>query len=139
MLADVLTKVDEISLDADENFAFMSYILYLYKFSWDSISALIGENCSTNKAIANNISKLFIGCASHRFNLAVQLIMVEEEELLSQINCLMSKLEKLLLGEKLLKLMPLRPLTRNSTRWSLTFEIIARYARVQELFKTWIP
>ena len=85
-----------------------------------------------NKAIANRACVPLIGCASHRFNLAVQDLLSEEEAALSKVNHLMVKLGTLLLGAKLRKLTPLRPKTRNMTRWSSSFEMILRYVRLRE-------
>ena len=110
----------------------MTYVLGVFKCSWDDVTALIGENCATNKSNANMACIPLIGCASHRFNSAVQRIMGKEEELLEKINRLMSKLKTLLLGAKLLQLTPLRPITRDTTRWSSTFDIISRYVRLRE-------
>ena len=86
----------------------------------------------TNKSIANKACRPLTGCASHRFNLAVQRIMGKEEELREKINRLMSKLKKLLSGAKLFQLTPLRPITRNTTRWISTFDMISRYVRLRE-------
>ena len=44
----------------------------LYNKSMNCVTALIGDNCETNKAIAN-LNIPMIGCYSHKFNLAVKL------------------------------------------------------------------
>ena len=45
---------------------------------------IIADNCNTNKAVAKQLDKLFIGCASHRFNLAVKDIIGTEESLVGK-------------------------------------------------------
>eukprot|EP00171_Calliarthron_tuberculosum_P022692 IDg22692t1 len=88
---------DESSLGAEEHVKFLHYILGMY-----------------NKTV-NNVVCL-IGCASHRFNLAVNGILKDHEDFLSTINALMGKLKGLLLGAKLRDLTQLVPRSRNITR-----------------------
>lgn len=126
---------DECHLNAEEHVKFITYILGLYEKTWDDVCCIIGDNCNTNKAVANNASVALIGCASHRFNLAVQDLLAEEEMLISKINCLMVKLRTLLLSAQLLKLTPLRPKTRNTTRWSSSFEMVSRYMLIKEFLR----
>lgn len=123
---------DECHLDAQEHVKFITYVLELYGKSWDNVICLIGDNCNTNKAVANNASVPLVGCASHRFNLAVQDILREEETCIAKIHSIMVKLRTLLLSAKLLKLTPLRPKTRNATRWSSAFDMLVRYDRLRE-------
>ncbi len=63
---------DETSLDTDEHFNFLTYILEVYQKSWSNVDALIGDNCKTNKAPSFKTKKPLIGCSSHRFNLAIR-------------------------------------------------------------------
>lgn len=63
---------DEEKLDANEHLQFTSFVLSLFGNNWGNVCALIGDNCSTNKAFSRTAGRKFIGCASHRFNLAMQ-------------------------------------------------------------------
>lgn len=54
------------SSKADEHVSFTTYVLGVCKCSWD-VTALIGDNCATNRSIANEAGQLLIGCASTRF------------------------------------------------------------------------
>ena len=72
-----------------------------------------------------------VGCASHRFNLAVQQhLNPEYTALLLKINSLMTKLKTLKLSGKLRKLTPLRPVCSNKTRWSSVFTMVKRYKEI---------
>lgn len=44
--------------------------LEYYERSSDSLLFLVGDNCSTNRALATRLSVPLVGCASHRLNLA---------------------------------------------------------------------
>ena len=63
-----------------------------------NVCCITGDNLSTNKRISDISRTPLIGCASHRFYLAVQSILSEEEELLSHIARIMNKLKCLLLS-----------------------------------------
>ena len=73
-----------------------------------------------------------MGCSSHRFNLAVNDVLVEYKEILSKIIRLMIKLKTLLLTAKLRQLTPLWPKILNVSRWSSAFEMMHRYIRIRE-------
>eukprot|EP00171_Calliarthron_tuberculosum_P003101 IDg3101t1 len=123
---------DETSLATNEHFEFLSYILGVYGKSWSNVSCLVGDNVNCNKSLANKAKIPFIGCASHRFNLAMRVVLNDDEELISKINTIMVKLRGLLLGAKLRRLTSIRPKIRNTTRWSSTHDMIVRYVRIRE-------
>ena len=68
-----------------------------------------------------------IGCASHRLNLAVNKYLQPFEPMLSKIHSIMLKLKSLKRSANLRKKTPLRPILRNKTRWSSTFEMLKRF------------
>lgn len=71
-----------------------------------------------------------VGCPSHGFNLAVGMVLRDDEDLLEKINKPMHKLKKLTLNAKLLKATVYRPKTRNVTRWWCSFEMLKRYTQI---------
>ncbi|EGZ29073.1 hypothetical protein PHYSODRAFT_284383 [Phytophthora sojae] len=73
-----------------------------------------------------------VGCASHRLNLAVQADMASHEEDLAVVQALMVKLRTLTQSAKLRLKTPLRPVIRQDTRWSSTFEMVRRYLQLLE-------
>ena len=65
----------ETSFRASDHFGFIEWVLGLYGKSLDNVVAVIGDNVSTNQALADMCKKPLIGCASHRFNLAMKKIL----------------------------------------------------------------
>ena len=53
--------------------------------TWDNVVCLMGDNCSTNKAMADRAHKPFIGCHSHRLNLAVKEFMIPHQAILQKV------------------------------------------------------
>lgn len=102
---------------------FLEFVLEVYDLTWESVVALIGDNCNTNKALANRIEKQLIGCASRRYNVV--------DNHIETVNEIMKKLKTLNAAAKLRKRTPLRARTRNETRWSSTFEMLLRYRKLK--------
>lgn len=59
---------DETTQDVDEHISFMEFVLGVFGKYLDGFRALIGDNCSTNRAIANKIQRPVIGCSSYHFS-----------------------------------------------------------------------
>lgn len=59
-----------------------SFVPLINGNSRNDIVALICDNCTTNKGFLKSIGCVFIGCASHHFNLAVRNVLKEQEELI---------------------------------------------------------
>jgi hypothetical protein len=108
-----------------------------YDKSLSSIGYLIGDNCSTNKALANTLNVPLIGCASHRLNLACKLIISEEESLLQKVASLMKLLSTKKRRARLRTLTNLRPKQRMAVRWSADYEIIKRYFELSPFIMAW--
>ncbi|EGZ04635.1 hypothetical protein PHYSODRAFT_292782 [Phytophthora sojae] len=93
---------------------------------------LVADNCTVNRRLATLMSVPLVGCASHRLNLAVQADMASHEEDLAAVQALMVKLRTLTKSAKLRLKTPLRPVIRQDTRWSSTFEMVRRYHQLLE-------
>ncbi|KUF88703.1 hypothetical protein AM588_10001926 [Phytophthora nicotianae] len=122
---------DEEDLGAQSLFDLIADTLSTYNKPWESVLFMIGDNCSVNQAIGRKIGALpFIGCASHRFQLAVKDFLAEEEVLLAKIHALMKHLSTIKCRAALRKVTPLAPVLRNATRWSSTFNMVERYVKL---------
>ena len=66
---------DETEYGAVSQASFIVDTVEAYNRNKDSILFLVGDNTNTNPATAAKLGVPFIGCASHRFNLAVQVIL----------------------------------------------------------------
>ncbi len=124
----------ESKLDACEDYQFVGYILDLYGLSWDNVVCLIGDNCNTNRSIANLSNLPLIGCAWHRFQLTLWDIINTEAELIEKVHKVMVKLISLLLSPKLRRYTPLRPKSSNRTRWSSTYAMLKRHVTISVFF-----
>jgi hypothetical protein len=123
---------EEDSLDAMQHIQHLEYLLRFYGKWWENVSALIGDNCATNIRIASLAKCYFVGCSSHRFNLAVQDFLKSYADLLDNLNSLMAKLKNLIPAGKLRKHTLLKAKTRNLTRWSSTHDMVKRYFSIRE-------
>lgn len=129
--------VSEDDFSATSHKEFITWVIEsIYKKRVHCISFLCGDNCSTNKALATSMSIPLVGCASHRFNLAVQSYLKQYEQILNRVHELMKKLTTLKQAAKLRTRTTLRPVSRNATRWSSTFEMILRYFRIKDFIDT---
>ncbi|KAG2814668.1 hypothetical protein PC129_g19071 [Phytophthora cactorum] len=73
-----------------------------------------------------------MGCASHRYNLAVNRYLAAYEPELATLNQLMVKLRHCNNAAELSKFTDLKPIKRNVTHWSSTFEMVLRYKRIRD-------
>jgi len=120
--------LDESDFSAASHFEFIQFVLEeVYQKTLSNVICLVGDNCSTNKALADLCGKPLVGCAAHRFNLAVQKYLSGHDVLLTKVNELMTKLRTLKNAAKLRMLSPLRPRLRCATRWTGTFAMIERF------------
>ena len=82
------TLPDKTNQNALNYIEFIKNTLRIYNKSLNNVLFLVGDNCSTNLSVANKVQKPFIGCASHRLNLAVNLIIEEEKNLITKVDFL---------------------------------------------------
>ena len=87
--------LDGENMDADSHIAFIEATLAVYGSSLSAIQVLIADNAPTNISIAKKIGVPFIGCASHRFNLAVEQYLVNFKPLLDKVRFVMKKYREL--------------------------------------------
>ena len=122
---------DGDSQNADAHITYIEFVLRLFGKWWDNVVAITGDNCATNVAIANKVGIPFVGCASHRFNLAVQDIITTHDDLMDKVNNLMRRLKYAIPASKLRKFTDLRAKTKNVTRWSSTYKMLLRYTEIK--------
>ncbi|RHZ25905.1 hypothetical protein DYB26_007287 [Aphanomyces astaci] len=82
---------EEDSLSAAAHVQYLDFVLGVYGKDRENVVALIGYNCSTNRAFSRLAGVPMTGCASHRFNLFVDDVLAEHEELLVAVNAIMKK------------------------------------------------
>jgi hypothetical protein len=112
-------------------------LLQEYGREIEDIGYLIGDNCSTNKALANQLHVPLIGCASHRLNLATKIVISLEEHLLVKVSGVMTLLSSKKRSARLRASTPLRPKHRMAVRWSADFKMIERYLQLSPFLTAW--
>lgn len=131
--------LDEESLGAVQHIEFMESTLAIYNKSMEeNVVAFIGDNCSTNRKISNDCGIPLIGCASHRFNLAVNTWLENEisfKRVLDDIHTLMVELRKLKNAARLRSLTDLCAMKNNETRWSSKYDMAKRYIQIESEVK----
>lgn len=124
---------DETDFSSSNHGKFIESVLDLFGKSVANVLFLCGDNVAVNKRLAREDLRVpFIGCASHRLNLAVNQYLQEFEPQLDQINTLMKKLNNYTKAGALRKLIDKSPVTRNKTRWTSTFHMLERYTELYD-------
>ncbi|EGZ08117.1 hypothetical protein PHYSODRAFT_527104 [Phytophthora sojae] len=133
---------------AESHVAFLTGILPFFKRVISSIIYLVADNCSVNTRLDDLLQVPFIGCASHRLNLAVNVYLSDYEPLQEQMQQLMLKLRGLNKANRLSFLLfcsfcfflrqktNLRPVLRQATRWGSTFKMLDRYFDLRDALDT---
>ena len=123
--------LDETDLGSNSYKEWISATLELYGKSLDAIIFIVGDNCAVNQSLCQIMDTAFVGCASHRLNLAVKAWINDNNYglLVEKVNSLMIKLRTF--RAKLRELTPLAPMTKNETRWSSTYNMIKRFVEIE--------
>lgn len=67
-----LSPMDDGSQDADAHIELFRNVLAVYNKTVDMIQFIVAVNCNTNRSITTKLGVSLVGCASHRFNLAIK-------------------------------------------------------------------
>ncbi|ETN17673.1 hypothetical protein PPTG_05418 [Phytophthora nicotianae INRA-310] len=86
-------------------------------------------------AVVTNLSVPLIGCASNRCNLAVNSYLEEHKTTVEAVSALMAALRTVNNRAALREHTPLAPLMPHATRWSSTYDMVARYVRIRDEIK----
>jgi hypothetical protein len=130
--------ITEEELGAQQHGEFIEATLALYSKTLSNIVVLIADNCNTNRKIANNLAIPLLGCASHRFNLAVNKWISDHPryyQILEKIHGLMMQLCNLKNAARLQVLTDLCAIKKNVTRWSSKYNMARRYIELEPHIK----
>jgi hypothetical protein len=122
----------EEGMTADAHIEYLGSVLAVYEKDKSMVKFLVADNCNTNKSIATKMRVPLIGCASHRFNLAVQRIIEDNADQISLIQTLMVQLRQPNNAAQLARFTHLHAVKANETRWSSTFAMLDRYIDIRE-------
>jgi hypothetical protein len=121
-------------MTAQDHLTHIARVLQMYGKQTKNVICFVGDNCSVNQSIARTMSVPLIGCASHKFNLAVQLWIKEQPNLTSiiaKVAAVMRKASTLKVAAKLKQLTKYSCVKANDTRWSSTYNMVRRYFQIQ--------
>ena len=125
---------NEEHLDTREHVTFLENTLHFYGKNLDNVLFFVADNCSVNKSISTTTGIPMIGCYSHKFNLAVKLY-IEEDHIAADIQVvhdLMKALKTLKNSGKMRRLGMESTVIENETRWSSTYNMLARYFKLHK-------
>ena len=103
------------------------------------IIALVGDHAAVNGCISNKIKCPIIGCASHRFNLAVDCWLEKNPrymEIIELVWEVMKKARTLKVAAKLRDLECLAAVEYVKTRWSSKWAMLHRYIKIEDTIKS---
>jgi hypothetical protein len=89
--------LDETEYTAQRHAELIEYVLRVFQKSTANLICIVGDNCNVNKALADILGVPLIGCAAHRFNLAVQEYLTKYDTLLNKVVAYRSSVETLFL------------------------------------------
>jgi hypothetical protein len=120
----------------------LSNLLSKYNKDLENVNFLVADNTNLNPAIANKLRVPFVGCASHKLNLAIRKFLIKFEDIIEKVDKVMTKIKnsntisgQLKEVQKSLNKPVLKPTPRNVTRWSSTFAMLTRYERIEEVLR----
>jgi hypothetical protein len=123
---------DETDYGAESHKAFIGDVLELFGKSLQNLSFIVADNAAVNRSLSDLLNVPFVGCASHRFNLAVNRYLETYEPVIEKVHQLMTKLRTIKQAGKLRRKTNLQPVIRNKTRWSSTFEMVKRFFTLED-------
>lgn len=125
----------EEGLTPEAHIQYITSILDVYEKTISMVKFLVADNCSTNQSFATKLQVPLIGCASHRFNLAVCLFLSESDDLIFQVQSLMIQLRYPNNAAELSRHTEKMPVRANVTRWYSVFEMLDRYIEIRDAIK----
>ncbi|KAG6953717.1 hypothetical protein JG687_00012231 [Phytophthora cactorum] len=120
---------------ADAHIELIDAILDVYEKNSAMILFIVADDCATNQAIATRLGVPLVGCASHRFNLAVCRFLEAYQPLINQVQALCVQLRYPNNAAELARHTKYKPLKANATRWSSTYIMLARYVKICDAIK----
>lgn len=122
---------DKTSQNVNEHITFIEFVLGIYSLTMGNVVALVADNRSTIKSIARKLNRQLIGCACHRYQLAVQNVIAEDGDMVELVEKLMKMPRIPLVRARLQKSTHLKEKIINITRWISTFKMSERHVEVR--------
>jgi hypothetical protein len=138
-----MNVLDDITNQSAQNHVdTLRSILFKYGKDLSNVNFLVADNTNLNPCIANLLRVPFIGCASHKLNLAIRKFLIDNDCVIDKVDNVMKRIANsnvisghLKEAQKALNKPLLRPIIRNLTRWSSTHNMLVRYVRIEEVLR----
>lgn len=127
----MLPAGNETSISANEHFYLISFVSSVFVKQFSNVVALVDDNANKTEAFSHLVDPLFVGCHSHRFNLAVKDFIDNHLELILRVKDFMRQLSYQIPAAKLCRLTHLRAKFNNETRWCSTYHMFQRYVYIE--------
>ncbi|KAE8996187.1 hypothetical protein PR003_g22479 [Phytophthora rubi] len=119
---------NEASMTAAEHIDFLDMVHAQYGLHVADMVAVVPDNMETNKAISRRVGVPRVGCAAHRFNLAVRERLKPHMSLIKKVSGLMRKLKTV---KRIAKLKEhgceYKPVPLHELRWSGCYRMMQRF------------
>lgn len=135
VLLSISPLFDETNSEAPNISSWIVDKLGEYDKNLDNVLYLVGDNENTNPAVANLMKVPFLGCDSHRLNLALETWQERNEMLIGKVAAVMSALGNPKNGGILRISTKLQPVIRNKTRWSSENQMIKRFQQLHSFIR----
>ena len=127
---------DDTNQNAINHANYIRNILAQYNREINSLLFITADNTALNPAVATLLHTMFIGCYSHRLNLANRACHMQYEHLLARVHSIMVHFNQSNNNRGRLKqYTDLAPVPRCTTRWSSTYAMLERYLRLHAIIE----
>jgi hypothetical protein len=77
--------LEESDMGAENHKELICFVLGIFGKDLSNVICIVGDNCNLNKRLADICGAPLVGCAAHRFNLAVSEYLCQYEDLLTNV------------------------------------------------------
>ena len=129
-----LLAEEVVGMTATDHLRHISKVMSSYGRASEDILCFVGDNCAVNKKMAADLGVPLLGCASHKFNLAVRMWIKSQPQLaiiINKVSLVMKKASTLKIAAKLRQLTAYSTVRENDTRWSSTYQMLTRFFKIQ--------
>ena len=123
-----------VGMTATDHLRHISKVMSSSGRASEDILCLVGDNSAVNKKMATDLGVPILGCASHKFNLAVRMWIKSQPQLttiINKVSLVMKKASTLKIAAKLRQLTAYSTDRENDTRWLSTYQMITRFFKIQ--------
>ncbi|KAL0212388.1 hypothetical protein RCL1_006014 [Eukaryota sp. TZLM3-RCL] len=123
-------NANDVMFGAEHYQRLVLQVLLKFGKCWTDVAVLVGDNCATNKALADLAALPLVGCASHRWALEMSSANNDLEDISVKIDTFLKILRKKKRRMILRTATSLKPKRRNATRWSSSVTMLRHFVQL---------